>query len=150
MGPSSFHVMPGTSTICRRSVRALSNLDSVCRKSNCCRSPGSKTVLFLVSCLFAIPGDSPSLLHVLRDIRFDGRQFVVRLVNTVDVFLQCSRQTQQNVSDLLEVTTMVDYLMLRLRISLQELWVKNSYRCRCVIAARVVFPELRRVVVDFL
>ena len=76
---------------------------------------------------------------------------MVRLVNTVDVFLQCSRQTQQNVSDLLEVTTMVDYLMLRLRISLQEPWVKTfAYRCRCVIAARVVFPELRRVVVDFL
>ena len=63
----------------------------------------------------SVHGGSPSHLCVLNDNRVAGRQFVVCKEYTVDLFLQCYRKVHQHIFDMLEVTTMVDFLMLRWR-----------------------------------
>ena len=63
----------------------------------------------------SINGGSSSLLRVLSDNRIDGRQFVVHKDITVDLFLQCSLEVYEQIFGMLEETTMVDFLMLRLR-----------------------------------
>ena len=98
-----------------------------------------------------IHGGSPSLLRVLSDNRIDGRQFVVSKEFTVDLFLQCYREAHQHIFGMLEVTTMVDFLMLRLRGALQEPWMENVFQLRqCVVAGKVSFAELRGVVKDLI
>ena len=68
----------------------------------------------------------------------------------MDSFLQCFSQAHQAVFGM-EVTNMVDYLMLRLRGALHELWLEDVCNLRrCVVAGRVKFPELRGVVIDLL
>ena len=66
-------------------------------------------------------------------------------------FLQCFRQAHQAVFDVLEVITMVDYLMLRLRCALQEHWLEEVCELRRgVVAGRVQISELCGVVADLL
>ena len=52
---------------------------------------------------------------------------------------------------MMEVTTMLDYLMLRLRGALQEPWLEDTVVLRrCIIAGRVLFSELREVAVELM
>ena len=109
----------------------------------------SRIVTSLPSASFpvSIRGVSPSILRVLSDERSDGHRFVFAREFSTDVFLHCYRVAHQEIFGLLEVTTMVDFLMLRLRGALQEPWMEDlpEFR-RCVIAGKVSFDELRGVV----
>ena len=65
--------------------------------------------------------------------------------------LHCYRVDHQELFGMLEVTTMVDFLMLRLRGALQEPWIEETADLRrCVVAGKVSFLELRGVVSDLL
>ena len=93
---------------------------------------------------------SPTLLRVLSDSRVDSRSFVVFRDFNEDVFLHCFRLSYQ-VFGGLEVTTMIDFLVLRLRGALQESWFDDlPVLRRSVIAGRVVFPDLCDVVTELL
>ena len=97
----------------------------------------------------SIQGGSPSLFCVLSDNGKDGRQFVVFKEFTVDLFLQCYRAAHQHIFRMLDVTTMEDILMLRLRGALQEPWMEDVLQLRqCVVGGNVSFAELRGVIKD--
>ena len=99
----------------------------------------------------SIEGASPSLLRVLSDAREDGRQFVLSRNFTEEIFLCCYRQAHQEVLGMMEVTAMVDYLILRLRGALQEPWLEDTRVLRrCVVAGRIVFCDLRDVAAELI
>ena len=126
----------------------------------CVEASGQRAPCSELSCLSSFidnvtPASCHSLFRVVvqvcAEIRVGGRRFVVWQEFNVDVFLKCSRQAHQAVSGMLEVTTLVDYLMLRLRGALQEPWLEDVYELhRCFNAGRVQFLELRGVVADLL
>ena len=82
----------------------------------------SRIVDSLASCQLPVScqGGSPTLLRVPSENRIDGRQFVHYETFSEEVFLRCYREAHQEVFGMLEVTSMVDFLMLRLRGALQE------------------------------
>ena len=90
-------------------------------------------------------------MRVLNDIRVDGRQFIVCWDFSEKMFLQCNQETHQAVFGALEVTSKVDFLMLRLRGALQDPWMEDVplLRC-CVVAGQVVFRDLRGKVSELL
>ena len=95
----------------------------------------------------SIRGGPQSFLRVLSDNRTEGRLFVYCRDVTSEVFLQCYRQAHQEIFGMLEVTTMVDFLMLRLRPALQEPWLEDIVTLRrCVFAGAVTFVDLRVVI----
>ena len=80
-------------------------------------------------------GGSPTLLRVLSYNRVDNRSFIVYRAFSVDVFLHCFRVAYQEVFGGLEVTTIVDFVVLRLRGALQEPWLESVAKLRrCVVA----------------
>ena len=101
--------------------------------------------------LLSIEGASPSLLRVLSDAREDGRQFVLSRNFTEEVFLSCYRQAHQEVLGMMEVTAMIDYLMLRLRGAQQEPRLEDTCVLRrCVVAGCVAFCDLRDVAAELI
>ena len=83
--------------------------------------------------------DGPqSFLRLLSDNRTDGRLFVFCREFTSEVFLQYYRQAHQEIFGMLEVTTMVDFLMLRLRPALQEPWLEDLVTLRRSVLAGAV------------
>ena len=99
----------------------------------------------------ACHGGSPTLLRILSDSRVDSRKFVMFREFSEAVFLHCFRLAYQEVFGGLEVTTMIDFLILRLRGALQESWFDDwPVLRRSVIAGRVLFPDLCDVVKDLL
>ena len=58
---------------------------------------------------------SASLLRVLNDNRIDGRQFLYCREFTDDDFLRGYHQAEQEIFGKLDVTSMIDFLVLRLR-----------------------------------
>ena len=84
--------------------------------------PLSRIVCSLGSTLLpiAILGGSPSLLRVLEKDRTDGRRFVVYERFDEEVFLRCVQQADQDVFGMVNVTTLVDYLLQRLKTALYE------------------------------
>ena len=95
----------------------------------------------------SIRGGPQSFLRMLSDNRTDGRLFVYCREFTSEVFLQCYRQAHQEIFGMLEVATMVDFLMLRLRPALQEPWLEDLVTLRrCVLAGAVTFVDLRAVI----
>ena len=79
--------------------------------------PGGQLPLF-------VEGASPSLLRVLIHAREDGHQFVLSRNFNEEVFLSCYRRAHQEVLGMMEVTAIVDYLMLRLRGLCRSLGLK--------------------------
>ena len=111
----------------------------------------SRVVDSLSSCQWqlAIQGGSPTLHRVLSDNRVDGRRFIFCREFTEEVFLKCYREADHEIFGMLEMTSMVDFLMLRLRGALHEPWMEDVVELRrCVIAGRVAFAELCGVVSD--
>ena len=105
----------------------------------------SRVVDSIVSCQLPMScqGGSASLLRVLSDNRVDGRQFVLSQEFSEEAFLQCFREAHQEVFGMLEVTSMVDFLVLRLRGALQESWMEDvTVVRRCVVAGRLPFADL--------
>ena len=70
----------------------------------------------------SIIGVSPSLLRVLSDSRVDGKRFVVCQSFSSEVLLQCVRQSHQDVFGMVEITTLVEYTLHRLKSALYEKW----------------------------
>ena len=97
----------------------------------------------------SIEGASPSLLRVISDNRDDGHQFMLSRHFFEEVFISCYWQAHQEVLGMMEVTSMLDYLMLRLRGALQEPWLEDTpVLRRCIIAGQVSFCDLREVAVE--
>ena len=94
-------------------------------------------------------GGSVSLLRVLNDNRVDGRQFLYCREFTGDDFLRDYRHAEQEVFGRLGTSSMVDFLVLRLRGALQESWMDGAPALqRCVLTGQVSFAELRQVIAD--
>ena len=90
-------------------------------------------------------------MRVLNDNRVDGRQFIVCRAFTAKLFLQCYQEAHQSTFGGLEVTSMVDFLMLRLLGELQEPWMEDvPVLRRCVTAGNVMFCDLHKVVTELL
>ena len=80
-----------------------------------------------------IGGASPSLIRVIEGNRNDGKRFVVHLQFTEDVFLQCVRQAHQDIFGMVEVTSMVGYVVIRLKSAIYEDWTEGKVLLRkCV------------------
>ena len=85
----------------------------------------------------------PTLLRVLSDNCVDGQKVVIYREFSVDVFLHCYQLAHQEVFGGLEITSMIDFLLLRLRGAVQESWCEGvSCLRRCVVAGRVEFADL--------
>ena len=92
---------------------------------------------------------SVSLLHVLNDNRIEGRQFLYCHEFADDDFIRGYRQADQEIFGRLDVTSMVDFLVLRLRGALQKWWMERAPTLRrCVLAGHVAFADLRLVMSD--
>ena len=87
-------------------------------------------------------GGSPTLLRVVSENRVNGRQFMFCQTFSEEIFQRCYRDACQEVFGMLDVTVMVDFIMLRLRGALQESCMADVPTLRrCVIAGQVLFPD---------
>ena len=86
----------------------------------------SRVVGSLPSCQLPLSCHSGglSLVRVLNDNRVDSRRFIVCRQFT-EMFLQAYQKSHQSVFGGLEVTSMIDFLMLGLRGALQEAWMED-------------------------
>ena len=140
----------GKKSISRRSALVVSHWSSLCHMLK------SRLSRFL--CCFqsvklpvSIVGASPSLLRVLSDNRVDGKKFVVCQSFTSEVLLQCIRQSHQDVFGMIEITTIVEYTLHRLKSSLYEEWTEGKVTLRkCVRQGFVDFCDLRGVLTDLI
>ena len=66
-----------------------------------------------------------------------------------EVFLRCKRQAHQDVFGIVEVTSLVDYVILRLKSAVYEDWTEGKVLLRKVIRQGFVgFQNLREVLTD--
>ena len=90
-------------------------------------------------------------MRVLGDSPVDNRSFVVFREFNVDVFLHCFRLAYQETFGGLEVTTMIDFFVLRRRGALQESWLEYAVVLRrCVTLEQVPIDDLCAVVRDLI
>ena len=69
----------------------------------------------------------------------------------MDVLLHCFRLAYEETFGGLEVTTMIDFLVLRLRGALQESWLEDAVALRrCVTIGQVSFDDLCDIVRDLI
>ena len=87
----------------------------------------SRVVSILTSGLIpiSIRGVSPSVLRVLSDERSDGRRFILAREFSAEMFLHCYSVAHQEMFGMLEVTTLIDFRMLRLHGALKEPWMED-------------------------
>ena len=98
-----------------------------------------------------INGASPVLLRVIEDNRTDGKRFVKHQQFSEEVFMQCVRQAHQDVFGMVEVTSLVDYVILKLKSAVYEDWTEGKVLLRKVIRQGFVgFQDLREVLTDLL
>ena len=100
---------------------------------------------------FAISGASPSLVRVLGKTREDGRRFILYQAFSEELFLQCFLQANQDVSGLVEVVTIVDYVVDRLNSALYEEWTEDKTVLRkCVRQGSVNFGDYRALLTNLI
>ena len=100
---------------------------------------------------FAILGGSSSLARVLIDSRDDGRVLVVYQYIDTDVFFRCIRQAYQDVFSMVEVTSLVDYTILRLKTAVYENWMEGTVvLCNSVRQGFVELAYFQRVLTDLI
>ena len=98
---------------------------------------------------FCVSGASPVLLRVIEDNRTDGKRLVMHQQFSEEVFLQCVRQAHQDVFGMVEVTSLVDYVILRLKSAVYEDWTDGKVLLRKAIRQGfVAFQDLREVLTD--
>ena len=96
-------------------------------------------------------GGSPSLLRVLDDNRTDGRRFVAFQEFTEEVFLQCVQQAHEDIFGMVEVTTIVGYVVQRLKNAVYEEWTENRIVLRrCLRKGSVDFQDYRELLTDLI
>ena len=99
----------------------------------------------------SVVGASPSLLRVLSDSRVDGKRFVVCQSFNSGFLLQCVRQAHQDVFGMVEITTLVDYTLHRLKSALYGAWTENKVVLRkCGRQGYVDFCDLRALLTDLI
>ena len=99
----------------------------------------------------SLSGGSPTLVRVLGNVRADGLRFVVYQSFSEQVFLQCFRQAHQEVFGLVEVVTIVDYVVQRLKSALCEEWTEDKPVLRkCVLQGSVNFCDYRALLTDLI
>ena len=111
----------------------------------------------VVSCLegqqlpVSIVGASPSLILVLNTNRKDDRRFVTWQSFDEEVFLQCFRQSHQDIFGMVEVTTALEYVIHRLKGALYEGWAEDKPLLRaCIREGSVAFCSLREILSDLI
>ena len=77
-----------------------------------------------------VSGASPLLVQVIEDNRSDEKRFLVHRQFTEVVFLQCLKYAHQDVFVMVEVTSLVDYVIIRLKSTVFEDWTES----KCVAA----------------
>ena len=88
-----------------------------------------------------IRGCSPLLL---RESCSDSRQFVVSSMFNGDSFLQCFRQAHQDVFGMMQLVTLIEYIVCRMKSALYEEWMEDKIVLRrCVLKGIVAFEDLR-------
>ena len=88
-------------------------------------------------------GFSPSLLRVVSDNRSDSRQFVVICEFGEETFLQCVRRAHESIFGM---TTIVEYVVQRLRSALYEVWTEGKPLLRkCIRQGSVRFADMREL-----
>ena len=99
----------------------------------------SRIVISLPAALvpICIRGLSSLVLRVLSDERTDGLRFILAREISSDLFLHLYRVAHQEIFGMLEVTTMIDFLMLRLPGVLQEPWKQDV--TELVVTAHLVY-----------
>ena len=98
----------------------------------------------------AVVGASPSLLKVISDNRTDGRRFVVHQSFSEKLFLQCIRQAQQDIFGMVELTTIVEYVVHRLRNAVYEESEEKIVLCRCLRKGSIDFCDYRELLTDLI
>ena len=115
--------------------------------------PLSRIVCSLGSTLLpiAILGRSPSLLRVLEDDRSDARRFVIYEKFDEEVFLRCVQQADQDIFGMVNVITLVEYLLQRLKTALYEAWTVGKVVLRkCIRQGSVDFMDYRQLLTEFI
>ena len=115
--------------------------------------PLSRIVCSLGSTLLpiAILGGSPSLLRVLENDRSDARRFVIYEKFDEEVFLRCVQQADQDIFGMVNVITLVDYLLQRLKSALYEAWTEGKVVLRkCIRQRSVDFMDYRQLLTEFI
>ena len=97
----------------------------------------------------AMVGGSPALARVLGDTRDDGRVFVSYQPFNSEMLIRCIRQAYQDVFSMVEVTSIVEYTILRLEAAVYEDWMEErTILCKSVRQGFVDFMDLRCVLSD--
>ena len=92
---------------------------------------------------------SPLLLRVFSENRRDARQFIVNEPFEGNAFLQCFRQAHQDVFCMVELITLVEYIVRRMKsASHKECTEDKVVLRRCTLKGAVDFADLRRLVAD--
>ena len=92
-----------------------------------------------------------SLISVLDDKRDDVRRFMVLQPFDREVFLQCFRQSHQVMFGDLEVTTVVEYVIHRLKGTLHyELTEDKPLLRKCICQGFVGLCDLRGILTDLI
>ena len=98
-----------------------------------------------------IRGCSSSLLRVVSDNRSDSRQFVVICEFGEETFLQCVRRGYESIFGMVEVTTIVEYVVQRLRSALYEVWTEGKPLLRkCIRQGSVRFANMLELLTDLI
>ena len=101
--------------------------------------------------IVAIRGISLFVLRVLSDNRTDGHHFIFCREFTPEAFLRCYQQAHREIFGMLEITTMIDFLMLRLRGALNQPWMEDTPQLRrSVVSGKVNFADLRGLVFELI
>ena len=92
-------------------------------------------------------GGSSSVINCLDACREDGMVYVPYRSFTSSVLLKCIQQAHQDVFGMMEIITVIDYLMVRLRTALYEEWIDGVVTLqRCARARQVSIDDLRAVI----
>ena len=98
-----------------------------------------------------VRGASPSLLSVMGSNRSDGRRFVVYHEFNEETFIQFLRQAHQDIFGMVDIITIVEYLIQRLRNAVYEEWTEDKVvLCRCLRRGSVEFYEYRELLTDLI
>ena len=96
-------------------------------------------------------GCSPSLLRVVSDNRSDSRQFVIICEFGEETFLQCVLRAHESIFGMVEVTTIVEYVVQRLRSALYQVWTEGKPLLRkCIRQGSVSFVDMRELLTDLI
>ena len=99
----------------------------------------------------SVLGASPCLVRVLEDNRADGRRFVVFQGFDEEVLFRCILQADRDVFGMVSVTTLVEYLVHRLKSALFEDWTADKVVLRkCIRRGFVDYSDYRDFLTDII